>query len=257
MTQLSRTGWIIAVSGILVGTFFLSPVMLFALGRAIHENWVTASNIRQAYGFASAVLSGLALLAVAYSLIAQQHDSRLTRIENQRALHTELLRMAIDDPSLIGVLMTGPSRNLDSKRRFLYVDLIYQAMRADYVNSRIFNDDETRNEPDLPCVWTSVRVTSGDRTAWLTSPRNSVEVSPMARGTKLWLMTSAHSSRPMASCNSTCSLCAATSIGPATHIEATVSARRSGLWKGSTAEAPEDHGGQPVRACSGERNAAR
>jgi hypothetical protein len=85
-----KAGWILAVSGIFIGTL-LSPALLLGIDHILHTNWVTVSSIGQTYGFASAALSGLALLAVAYSLIIQQRESKAARAQNQRVLHTELL----------------------------------------------------------------------------------------------------------------------------------------------------------------------
>jgi hypothetical protein len=140
-----KAGWLLALAAVLIATF-LSPVLVLTLGRILHEDWVTVGNIGQTYGFASATLSGLALLAVAYSLIFQQHESRTVRIENQRALHSELLRMAIEDPSLIGVIMIDPAENMELKRRHLYANLLVQSTRMSYVHSRVLDDETVRSE---------------------------------------------------------------------------------------------------------------
>ena len=113
--------WPAAISGIIVGTL-VSPVLLFGISRIFRGNWVAVGNIGQAYGFASAILSRLALLAVGYSLIVQQRESRVVRIENQRVQHTELLRMGIEDPTLIGVALVDPSQSIEHKRRQLYAE---------------------------------------------------------------------------------------------------------------------------------------
>jgi hypothetical protein len=140
-----RARWLLAISGIFVGTL-ASPVLLFGISRIFHEEWITVANIGQTYGFASAALSGLALLAVAYSLIIQQNESRVMRAENQRMLHTELLRMGIEDPSLIGVVLIDPSESVELKRRRLYANLIIQSMKISYTHSRVLNDESIREE---------------------------------------------------------------------------------------------------------------
>lgn len=157
-----KTGWLLAVSGVFVGTI-LSPVLLLGIDHLFHANWVTVSNIGQTYGFASAILSGLALLAVAYSLIIQQRESTVARIENQRILHTELIKMAIEDPSLMGVVLVDPAENIEVKRRRLFTNLFIQSMRISYAHSGVLSADAVRSEIDYAFRGVAARLLEGKK----------------------------------------------------------------------------------------------
>lgn len=85
----------------LLGLIVLSPVII---GRIFGNSgdWSRLSNIGQAYGSISAILSALALLGVAYATVVQARQSNMTRIQLFREVHTGLLRMAMEDPAVYG-----------------------------------------------------------------------------------------------------------------------------------------------------------
>jgi hypothetical protein len=64
------------------------------------RDWRRLSEIGQTYGAVSALLSALALGGVVVSLVLQRQSARLEREQAQRALHIELMRMAIENPDL-------------------------------------------------------------------------------------------------------------------------------------------------------------
>src|SRR4051794_23078917 len=59
------------------------------------------SDVGQAYGGVSAVLSALAFCAIAASLLLQFQQTRSASIAAARERHFELVRLAIDDPDLL------------------------------------------------------------------------------------------------------------------------------------------------------------
>lgn len=67
---------------------------------AADRDWRRLSEIGQTYGAVSALLSTLALGGVLVSLLLQRQAARLEREQAQRALHVELMRMAIENPDL-------------------------------------------------------------------------------------------------------------------------------------------------------------
>src|SRR5216683_2045201 len=84
-----------------------------------------ARRVGLAYGVRSALMLGVALGGVAVSLIRQERDARASGEQALRAIHTELLRMAMDDPLYRSAW--GPffaSDDPDAQREHMYVNLI-------------------------------------------------------------------------------------------------------------------------------------
>jgi hypothetical protein len=78
-----------------------SPLALTRLDEGAGDrDWRRLSEIGQTYGAVSALLSALALGGVLVSLLLQRQSARLDREQAQRALHVELMRMAIESPEL-------------------------------------------------------------------------------------------------------------------------------------------------------------
>lgn len=76
-----------------------SPWLMKPLfGRA--QDWRELSDVGQAYGGISAILSGLALCGIAISLLFQWRHVRLTQVMTARERHFELVKLAFDDPDL-------------------------------------------------------------------------------------------------------------------------------------------------------------
>lgn len=110
----------------IVGLVILSPFALTELA-GFRINWLKLSNVGQTYGAVSALLSSLALVGVAVSLLYQSRDNQNAREQTTRNLQFELIRMAMGDPSLMTA--SGAPWDLDipsdssSIRQFLYVQL--------------------------------------------------------------------------------------------------------------------------------------
>jgi len=110
----------------LSGLVFFSPFALVGLAR-FKLNWFQLSDIGQTYGAVSALLSSLALVGVATSLLYQSRDGKNAREQTTRRLQFELIRMAMGDPSLMTASgapwdLNIPSDNA-SIRQYLYVQL--------------------------------------------------------------------------------------------------------------------------------------
>lgn len=110
----------------IIGLVIFSPFALIELAH-FKINWLQLSNIGQTYGAVSALLSSLALVGVAVSLLYQSRDNQNAREQTTRNLQFELLRMAMGDPSLMTA--GGAPWDLDipsdsaSIRQFLYVQI--------------------------------------------------------------------------------------------------------------------------------------
>lgn len=113
-----------AVLAMLAAVLF-SPVVLLWIGRRPGYDWPLLGNVGQTYGAASAILAGLALIGVVSSLRLQAREAKAAREQALRALHTDLLKMAIDDPALLECW--GPiedAADVEWFRKHVYANLI-------------------------------------------------------------------------------------------------------------------------------------
>ncbi|MFE9763214.1 DUF6082 family protein [Streptomyces sp. NPDC005808] len=106
----------------------LSPLALRAFGPSdtgSDRDWQRVGNIAQAYGAVSALIAGLALAGIGASLVFQARESKANREQGMRTAHTELIRMAMTDPSLMacwGRLDANTSEV--ARRQHLYLNLV-------------------------------------------------------------------------------------------------------------------------------------
>lgn len=113
--------------------FLLGSPMLLALAP---DGWriglAKASDFGQAYGFASALLSAAAFGAISYSIRLQVKESRLTRFEAHRPIHTELMAMAINDPALMAA-WDVEACGFETLRRRVYLNLNIASWHSKYL----------------------------------------------------------------------------------------------------------------------------
>jgi Family of unknown function (DUF6082) len=76
----------------------VSPLALRQLDLIRGANWTQLSNIGQTYGAASALLTGLALIGVAGSMIFQVRTIQVSREQSAREQHTHLMEMTLANP---------------------------------------------------------------------------------------------------------------------------------------------------------------
>lgn len=115
---------VVGVVGAL-GAVFLSPLALRWIATDQRVDWSQLSDVGQTYGAASAILAALALGGVAVSLFLQRKESKAAREQALRGLHTDLLRMALDDPEFMecwGII--GESGDMGWHRQHIYLNLI-------------------------------------------------------------------------------------------------------------------------------------
>ncbi|MFI6536639.1 DUF6082 family protein [Nonomuraea sp. NPDC050547] len=92
-----------AVILIMLGLVF-SPVALRGLaGLATKEDWLLLGNVGEAYGSTAMLLAALSLAGVALSAAFQARAVRSSVAQNERALHLELVRFILEEPSLLQV----------------------------------------------------------------------------------------------------------------------------------------------------------
>jgi Family of unknown function (DUF6082) len=107
------------------GLVALSPLALTYLNVKKSTDWDRLSAIGQTYGATSALLAGLALTGVAASLFFQAREAKATREQALRALHGDLMRMAMEDPlyrACWGAFFS--SEDEDAQRAHMYVNMI-------------------------------------------------------------------------------------------------------------------------------------
>jgi hypothetical protein len=131
---------IILVSGIVA----VSP---FALGLLDQQqrDWEQLSWIGQTYGAASALLSVFALIGITVSLFMQAREASAAREQALRAIHTELLQMAMDDE--VYRRCWGPffaSEDPVAQREHTYVNLIISNWQMQY-EVRVFSEQHLRS----------------------------------------------------------------------------------------------------------------
>lgn len=109
-----------------VGLVILSP---FGLAEIAHfrNDWLQLSDIGQTYGAISAILSGLALIGIIGSLQYQARDSRNAHEQMMRTFQFELIKLELEDPSLIAATGAPWGRDIPSDvaslREFLYMQM--------------------------------------------------------------------------------------------------------------------------------------
>ncbi|WP_306208417.1 DUF6082 family protein [Actinoplanes sp. RD1] len=102
-----------------------SPVLLLkVLGDGLP--WSDLSDIGQAYGGASAVVSAIALTGVAASLTIQIRQTRQEQLNTDRQRHFDLLKLAMDDPELFeAVDGEGVTTPRDRKKVYANLWMVY------------------------------------------------------------------------------------------------------------------------------------
>lgn len=134
-----------SVLALLVGVV-LSPLLLTWVSSVIEQDWILLGNVGQAYGAASAVLSGLALLGVALSVWVQAIQSRATRVQGIRAHQLELFRYLMDNPGFSAPGWGPPDADrAEDRRRLLFTTLTFHFFKAGYV-SGTFPEGAIRSE---------------------------------------------------------------------------------------------------------------
>jgi len=123
--------WAASAALILIFAVAVSP---FALDffHGDESDWQRRSVIGQTYGAISALVAALALGAIAVSVHFQWQETRANREFARRAIHNDLLKMAIDDPELRECFRTDGQDEAPS-RQHLYCNLIFSFWEMTYV----------------------------------------------------------------------------------------------------------------------------
>jgi hypothetical protein len=121
---------------VIASLVIFSPLLLVGLLH-LRYNWSKLSNIGQTYGAVSALLSSLALAGVVVSLLFQSRDGQTAREQASRTLQHELIKMELEDPSLMTAMGApwGLPLEPDSGviREFLFIQMWVSFLAGNYV----------------------------------------------------------------------------------------------------------------------------
>ncbi|OKI65525.1 hypothetical protein A6A27_24395 [Micromonospora sp. CB01531] len=124
---------IIAAVLVTLAIVILSPFLLGVLNTFDISDWSRRSEIGQTYGAVSAVLSALALGAVAVSVSIQARQAKASQIQAVRQFHLDLIRMELDD--LQTYLPCWGPLDLPSRaaqQRHIYTNLVFSYASMGY-----------------------------------------------------------------------------------------------------------------------------
>lgn len=125
------------------GLVVVSPWALNALDEVSGANWNRLSKIGATYGAISAVIAAVALFGVVASLVIQTREAKVAREQGLRALHTDLMQMAMADPIYMECLGSYATDNFDTERQFAYINLLVSHLHSVYEIGEI-NDARLR-----------------------------------------------------------------------------------------------------------------
>jgi hypothetical protein len=120
---------LIAIAGTLVA---FSPLALNGFN-GMARNWNQLSLIGQTYGAASALLSVIALIGVATSLVVQTRENKANREQALRTSHGDFMRLAMSDPLYAQIwLPLNPPGDFDVQRQHMYVNVVVSHWEMEY-----------------------------------------------------------------------------------------------------------------------------
>jgi hypothetical protein len=141
MKSAQKLVWVVVAGASALGLVLATPFMLMAIGPR-DVDWEKLSQISQAYGALSVVLSAGALAGVAASLAYQARQTRIATEETTWTAHRELLLLSLANTEFL-TCWEPPSIAVTSEewRRIVYAHLIIQDWEKSY-QFRLINDDQ-------------------------------------------------------------------------------------------------------------------
>jgi hypothetical protein len=123
----------IALLAIAPVSFLTAPALLLWINEPIANNELERlSNAGQAYGGLSALLSGVATVAVAAALLLQVRQIRMSQAQGVRMIQIELMGLLIHNPELRPVSPTLGDVNRDQRLRDIYTNLMLRYLEMGY-----------------------------------------------------------------------------------------------------------------------------
>ncbi|MFJ3308275.1 DUF6082 family protein [Streptomyces sp. NPDC086549] len=138
---MERLVWTALAGVLILGLILATPFILMALGPQ-DADWAKLSQISQAYGALSVILSAGALVGVAASLAYQARQTRIATEETTWTAHRELLLLSLAETEFLAC-WEPPSIavSLEEWRRVVYANLIIQDWEKSF-RFGLINDDQ-------------------------------------------------------------------------------------------------------------------
>ena len=124
------------VGGVVVAALIIaSPLAMNQLNSHWGLPWGDLSLIGQTYGAVSALITGLALLGVAGSMVFQARAIKVSRAQASRDHHEGLIELALEDPVYQRCWGSDPAADptRDGYRQRVYLNLVVSHWEQDYV----------------------------------------------------------------------------------------------------------------------------
>jgi Family of unknown function (DUF6082) len=135
-----------AITAVLLGLVVVSPVFLNQIGNSKGIDWTKLGNIGQAYGGASAILAGIALIGISGSLIIQVRQAATDRGRLIREQHNELLRIVMENPKVYAPAFgTRTPNTTEQVQQFLFITMSMNRALLGY-ELGVFTKRELREE---------------------------------------------------------------------------------------------------------------
>jgi hypothetical protein len=106
-----------------------------------NNDLVRFSNVGQAFGSISAILSAIALIGVVASLHFQMRQAEVSRIEVMRNIRIGLLQFALDRPRYLAAWGMSSDRNVEENQDLAYASLVFGHLKTAYL-FRLLTDFE-------------------------------------------------------------------------------------------------------------------
>lgn len=135
ISTLGRLSWA-GVGLLLIALVGLSPAVVAWIATS-RRDWNTLSDVGQVYGLASAALAALALIFVGSGIIHQARQTKIAQLQTSRAMQLELVKMALEDPTLQEGWTGSVDLPYDEWRIRSYLNLIVMYLRMTFVIGEI------------------------------------------------------------------------------------------------------------------------
>lgn len=120
---------IVLASAALIPT---SVLLLSLVEKYFQVDWARLSDIGQALGIASALLSGGALIAVVVSIRLQAQQTQVMQFQSVRAMRMELLRTAMDNEAYLPVWGYGPWISSEEIKKRAYFSSVFSYLQISF-----------------------------------------------------------------------------------------------------------------------------
>ena len=134
----------VLVAAIVIILVFASPFVVRWIA-TLQKNWTLLSNVGQTYGFAAALLSGLAFIAIAVSLVYQARQIKIAQLQAARTFQLEIFKLAFEQPDLASTWPLNLELHPSDRRKRTYMNLVFMYLRMSYVMREINDDALHRN----------------------------------------------------------------------------------------------------------------